>query len=82
MLDHIIREAICEDLPRQGRNGHARTLALEDISEVLEVGVAAAHDRVSQLEGRDVGACVDLVGGVHSPGRGAVGLWVLHLMGS
>ena len=52
-------------LPGQRRNRDARALALEDVAEVLEIAVAPAHDRVAQLEGRDVGPGVDLVGGVH-----------------
>lgn len=56
VLDNIIREPIRKHLPRQRGNGDARALPLEDIAEVLEVRVAAAHDRVLQFEGGDVGA--------------------------
>jgi hypothetical protein len=66
-------------LPRQRRNGHPGALALKYVTEVFKVGVAAADDRVAQLEGGDVGARVDLVGGVHCAWGGAVGLWVLDL---
>lgn len=65
VLDHIIAKPVCEDLPRQRRDGHARALALQDIAEVLKVRVAASHDRVLELEGGDVGAADYLVGGVH-----------------
>jgi hypothetical protein len=66
-------------LPRQRRNGHPGALALQDVTEVFKVRVAAADDRVAQLEGGNVGARVDLVRGVHCAWGGAVGLWVLDL---
>ena len=66
-------------LARQRRNRHPRALALQDLAEVFKVRVAAADDRVAQLEGGDVGARVDLVGGVHCAGRGAVGLRIFDL---
>lgn len=78
VLNHIITEPVCEYLTRQRGNGDARTLALEDITEVLEVGVAAAHNRVLELEGGNVGAADDLVGGVHVSGC-AVGLGIADL---
>lgn len=65
MLDDVVAEAVREDLPRQRGDGDARALALEDVAEVLEVGVAAAHDGVFQFEGGDVCAANELVGGVH-----------------
>jgi hypothetical protein len=80
MLDDVVAEAVREDLPRQRGDGDARALALEDVAEVLEVGVAAAHDGVFQFEGGDVCAADQLVGGVHVAGR-AVGLGVADLFG-
>ena len=53
-LDDLVREAVREDLARERGDVHARRLALEDVPERLEVGVAAADDRVAQLEGGDV----------------------------
>lgn len=53
-LDDLVREAVREDLAGEGRDVHARGLALEDVAEGLEVGVAAAHDRVAELERGDV----------------------------
>lgn len=79
MLNHIITEPVCEHLTRQRGNSDARTLALEDITEILKVGVSAAHNRVLELEGGDVGAADDLVGSVHVSGC-AVGLGVADLV--
>lgn len=78
MLNHIIAKAIRKHLPRQRRDRNARALALQDVAEVLEVGVAAAHRRLAQFEGRDVGAAQDLVVGVHGAAD-AVGAGVLDL---
>lgn len=64
-LDDVVGEAVGEDLPREGGYGDAGALALEDVAEVLEVAVAAAHRRLPQLEGRDVGPAHDLVVRVH-----------------
>lgn len=66
MLNHIIAKPIREHLPRQRRDGHARTLALQDVAEGLEFVVAAAHGAAFQLEGWDVGAHHDLVRRVHA----------------
>jgi hypothetical protein len=52
-------------LPRQRRNRDPRAFTLKYVAEVFKVRVAAADYRVAQLEGGDVGARVDLVGGVH-----------------
>ena len=78
VLDDVVAEPVGEHLARQWGNGDSRALALQDIAEILEIGVAAANDRVLQLEGGDVGSADDLVGGVHVAG-GAVGLGVAHL---
>lgn len=78
MLNHIIAEPVREHLPRQWRDRHPRALPLENIAEVLEIGVSAAHDRMLELEGWDVGSAHDLVGGVHVS-RGAVCLGVSDL---
>jgi hypothetical protein len=64
-LDDVVAEAVGEDLAGQGRDGDAGALALEDVAEVLEVGVAAAHAALAQLEGGDVCAADDLIVGVH-----------------
>lgn len=68
MLDDVVTEPIRKHLPGQWRNSDPRALTLEDIAEVFEVGVAAAHDGVLQFEGGDIGAADDLVRGVHVPG--------------
>ena len=54
-LDGFLREPVSEDLAREGRDVHARQLALEDIAKGLEVGVTAAHDGVAKFESGDVG---------------------------
>lgn len=77
-LDDVVGEAVGEDLAGQGGDGDAGALALEDVAEVLEVAVAAAHAALAQLEGGDVGAADDLVVGVHVA-RGAVGARAAHL---
>lgn len=79
MLNHLIAEPIRKHLAGQRRDGHAGALALEDVAEILEIGVAAAHDGVAQLEGGDVGAGVDFVRGVHGALGGAVGFRVFDL---
>jgi len=65
MLNHIITEAVGEDLSRQRWDRNARTLPLEDIAEVLEVRIASAHTAVTELEGWYVGAAYNLVVCVH-----------------
>lgn len=64
-LDNVIGEAVGEDLAGERGDGHARTLALEDVAEVLEVAVAPAHRRLPKLESGDVGPAHDLVVRVH-----------------
>lgn len=78
MLDHIITKTVCEDLPRQRRDGNARRLPLQDVAEVFEIGVPPTHAAVSQLEGWDVGPAENLVVGVHAAAH-AMGAWVLDL---
>lgn len=79
MLNDIVTETIRENLARQRGNRDARALALQNVAEILEVRVAATDDGVAELEGGDVGARVDFVGGVHCAWGGAVGLRVLYL---
>ena len=81
MLDYIVAEPIGEDLPGEWRNSDAGGFALENIAEVLKVGVAPAHGRVLELEERYVGPANNFVVGVHGT-RGAVGLGVFDLLGS
>ncbi len=79
MLNHIIAESIRKDLARKRRDSDASGLALEDVAEVFEVGVAATDRGVTQLEGGDVGAALDFVRCVHGA-TGAVGAWILDLV--
>lgn len=65
VLNDVVAESVREHLPRQWRDRDARALSLQYIAEILEVGVPAAHNRVFQLEGRDIGSANDLVGSVH-----------------
>ena len=53
-VDNLVREAVREDIAGEGRDGHARGLALEDITEGLEVGVASSDGGVAQFESGDV----------------------------
>lgn len=78
VLNDVVAESVGEYFTRQWGDSHACALALQDIAEILEIGVPAAHDRVLQLEGGDVGSADDLVGGVHVAGS-AVGLRVAYL---
>lgn len=79
MLNHIITKAVRKYFPRQGRNRDPRALPLQNVAEVFEVRVAAAHAAVQQFEGGDVGSADDFVVGVHVA-RGAVSLWVFDLV--
>lgn len=77
-LDDVVAEAVGEDLARQGRDGDARALALENVAKVLKVRVPSADAALAQLEGGDVGAAQDLVVGVHVPAH-AVRARAAHL---
>jgi len=78
MLNHIITETVRKYLARQRWNRNARTLPLEDVTEVFEVRVPSAHDAMVELEGGDIGSADDLVVGVHVAAH-AVRAWVLYL---
>jgi len=54
-------------------------LPLEYIAEVLEVRVPPADDGVSELEGWNIRARVDFIGGVHGSRRRAMCLRILDL---
>lgn len=53
-LDDLVREAVREYLAWERRNVHPGGLVLENIAERLKVGVAPAHERVTELECRDI----------------------------
>lgn len=78
VLNHVIAESVGKDLARQRGYRNARTLALQNITEVLEIRVPATHDRVFQFEGGDIGSAHDLVRRVHVS-RGAMGLGIADL---
>lgn len=65
MLNHIITEPIRKYLSRQGRNGHASSLPLENVTEVFKIGVAAPHSTVLEFEGGDVCSAYNLIVGIH-----------------
>jgi len=65
VLDHVVREAVCEDFAGERWDGYSCAFPFEDVSEVFEVGIASADDGVPELESWDVGARVDFIGGVH-----------------
>jgi hypothetical protein len=56
-LDDLVRKAVREDLAWERRDVHAGGLVLEDIAERLKVRVAPAHERVAELECRDIRLC-------------------------
>jgi len=64
-LNDLVGEAVGEDLAGKRGNVNARGLALEDIAKGLKVGIPSAHERMSQLECRDIGLAHDLVVSVH-----------------
>jgi len=78
VLDDIVAETVCEYLARQRGYRNARAFTLQDIAEVLEIGVPTAHDGMFQFEGGDVGSAHDLVRRVHVPGS-AMSLGVADL---
>lgn len=79
MLNHIVAKSVCKHLAGKRGDGDARRLALEDVAEVFEVGVAPANGAVFELEGGDIGAADDLVVRVHVT-VGAVCLGVFDLL--
>lgn len=54
-FDHAIVEPVEVNFTRQCGNGNTGALALEQITEDLEVGVAATHFGTAQLESGNVG---------------------------
>lgn len=42
-LDHVITEPVREYFPWQGRDRDTCALSLQDVAEVLEIGIAAPH---------------------------------------
>lgn len=79
MLNHVVAKAVGEHFPRKWRYCDSCALALQDISEVLKVGVSPAHNGVFQFEGGNVRSTDDLVGGVHVTG-GSMGLGIADLI--
>lgn len=79
-LDHVVAKPVGEHLAGKRGDGHAGALPLKDVAEVLKVRIAAAHRRLPQLEGGDVGATYNLVVGVHvaadTVGSGVADLFV------
>lgn len=61
LFDDFVTESVRKHLSWERGYRDTCALALQDITEVLEVRVPATHDRVFQLEGRDVGAAHDPV---------------------
>ena len=78
MLDHVIAEPVGEDLPWEWWYCDSGALALQDISEVLKVGVSSAHNGVFELKSWDVCSADNLVRGEHVTG-GSVGLRIANL---
>lgn len=61
LFDDFVTESVRKHLSWEWGYRDTCALAFQDITEVLEVRVPATHDRVFQLEGRDVGSALDLV---------------------
>ena len=53
-LDDFVRETVREDLAGERWDVDAHGLALEQVAEGLEVGVASSHERVAKLECGDI----------------------------
>ena len=66
-LDNIVTKPIRKHLARQRRYRDPRALPLQDIPEILEIGIPPPHRRLPKLEGRDIRPAHDLVVGVHVP---------------
>jgi len=64
-LDDLIREPVREDLAWERGDIHAGGLVLEDVAEGFKIRIASAHERVAQLEGRDVRLAYNLIVSVH-----------------
>ena len=64
VFDYIVREAICEDFTREGRDRDARALPLQNITEVFKVAISAANRAILEFESGNVGPGHDLVGRV------------------
>lgn len=80
MLNHIIRESIRKHLSWKWWDGDACGLALKDVPEVLEVGVASANLGLGDVEEGHVGATFNFVGCVlWDAGFGRMGYWIFDL---
>lgn len=77
-LNHIIAETIRKYLSRQRRDCDSGALTLQNVAEILKVGVATTDAALAQLEGGDVGSAQDFVVGVHGAAD-AVGAGVSYL---
>ena len=55
VLDHVVGEAVGEDLAGQRGDGDARRLALQDVAKRLKLAVPAADRRRLELEGGEIG---------------------------
>ena len=80
MLNHIIAKPVREDLSWQRGNRDSCRLALENVAEVLKVGITSANRGVAQLEGGNIGPAENLVVCVHVAAH-AVGARVAYLEG-
>lgn len=65
MFDHIITEAICEDLAGQRWDRDTSRLSLKNIAKIFEVGISSANTAVTKLEGGDICAADNLIVCVH-----------------
>lgn len=65
VLNDIVAEPVGKNLPGEWGYRDARAFALQDITEILKIGVPTAHDGVFQFEGGDVSPAHNLVRRVH-----------------
>ena len=54
-FDHLIGKPVCEDFAGERRNVHSGGFVLQYIAERLKVGIPPTHERVAQLECRNIG---------------------------
>lgn len=78
VFDHIIAEPVGEDFPGEWWYCDSRALALQDIPEILKVGVSSTHNGVFELKRWDVCPADNLVRGEHITGS-SVGLRIANL---
>jgi hypothetical protein len=57
-LYHLIREAVCKDFTRKGRDVDTSRFMFEDVAESFKVGISTPNKRVTKFEGGYIGLYV------------------------